>query len=65
MKRHVWANLRHQLPSSPGLLLEWRKGDDGWEALCIILTQSNAHKDFDGTATVWVPAAKLTPVRKD
>jgi hypothetical protein len=66
MKRHVWCNVRHQLPPSPGLLLDWRKDAAGdWEALVIVMTQSNAHKDFDGTATVWVPACNLSPVIKD
>jgi len=62
VKRHAWCNIRHQLPPSPGLLLEWRKSDAGeWEAMVIVLTQSNAHRDFDGTATMWLPAEKLSP----
>jgi hypothetical protein len=66
MKRHVWCSIRHQQPPSPGLLLDWRKDDSGdWEALVIVMTQSSAHKDFDGTATVWVPARNLSPAVKD
>lgn len=62
MKRHVWCDLQHQQAGSPGLLLDWRKNDAGqWEGLVIVLTKSNAHKDFDGTATVWLPAEKLSP----
>jgi len=60
----VWCDLKHQQPPQPGLLLEWRKGAEGWEGLVIVLTQSNAHKDYDGTATVWLPADKLRPVVK-
>jgi hypothetical protein len=66
MQRHVWCNLGHQQPSWPGLLLEWRKTDAGeWEGLVIVLTKSNAHVDYDGTSTVWLPADKLRPAVKD
>jgi hypothetical protein len=62
VKRHVWVHISDQQPSAPGLLLEWRKTPDGWEGLVVVLTKSNAHRDYDGTATVWYPADRLTPI---
>jgi hypothetical protein len=61
VKRHVWVHVSDQHPPAPGLLLEWRKAGNQWEGLVTVLTKSNAHKDYDGTATVWYPASRLTP----
>lgn len=59
--RHVWVRTgpgRHDEPV-PGLVLDWRRGGQGWSALVVV-------PDGRGDASLsWVPSTALGPVRSD
>ena len=58
--RHCWVSDAADRAGvkRPGLLLEWRQGDTGWEGRVVYAVQLRAH----GWASVeeWVPAGQLT-----
>lgn len=60
--RHVWINLSNlkQAPSiHPGLIIDWRQSERGWEAQVAHVATST-----DGTSSLhvsWVAANKLRP----
>lgn len=57
---HVWvARRHHQAVKDPGLLIEWRKGAEGWEGQVVYVdATTTAHK----LVVEWVEAERLTPV---
>jgi hypothetical protein len=55
--RHVWVDTDTG-GQHPGLVLEWRKTRDGWEAqVAVVRTNS--------VLTTWIPATALHPVADD
>lgn len=56
----MWVKRQfHAAVQDPGLVLEWRQADDGWEALVAYIdTTTTAHR----MVTEWVPAERLVPV---
>lgn len=63
---HVWVSLtrsggKREVYSYPGLVLDWRRTNGGWEALVTYVTI----EDFQAVHMLWVPAEQLTPVRDD
>lgn len=56
-QRHVWVKEKFGPRKLPGLLLTWRQGTDGWEALVTWVTA-----DPEVIITDWVPAERLGPV---
>lgn len=56
---HVWV-LKPNIPTPwPGLVLEWRQGVEGWEALVTYIERMTVRPQI---ITEWVPADRLTPV---
>jgi hypothetical protein len=58
--RHVWVKFGSL--ASPGVLLDWRRGRNGWEAYVMYATGG-------GTSSVtvtaqWVPAAHVMPLEQ-
>ncbi|TFV50370.1 hypothetical protein E4P43_11420 [Blastococcus sp. TF02A-35] len=57
--RHCWVRDPPETPGTwPGLLVEWRRGDEGWQGR-VVYTVPRPH----GPALVeaWLPAARLEP----
>ncbi|MDK3257999.1 hypothetical protein QOZ86_15940 [Blastococcus capsensis] len=57
--RHCWVHDPPETPGTwPGLLVEWRRRDDGWQGR-VVYTLPRPH----GPALVeaWLPAARLEP----
>lgn len=55
--RHVWVRPAFVPVELPGLVIDWRSGDTGWEGLV-------TYADRDGRiVTEWFPAAQLRPIR--
>lgn len=55
--RHVWVT-SEQLPPAAGLLVDWRRGQHGWEAMVAEV------RDRSMLAT-WMPAEQVVPVADD
>ncbi|MDQ6527151.1 hypothetical protein RB608_26290 [Nocardioides sp. LHD-245] len=54
--RHVWVRLAFVPVELPGLVLDWRSTEGGWEGLV-------SYVDREGRAvTEWLAAAALRPV---
>ena len=61
--RHVWVvNAPAQLGRWPGLLLEWRRGDDGWEARVVMATAEPDDRTVARLVERWLPADCLEPL---
>jgi hypothetical protein len=58
--RHVWVKRTFDPTEHPGLVLEWRKAEKGWEALVTYVVESEAR-----AVTTWVPAHDLRPASAD
>lgn len=59
--RHVWVrreSAHTNLPPCAGLLVQWRRSPQGWQALV-------AAVQGDGVLLSWVPADRLIPIRDD
>lgn len=65
--QHVWvATQVLSDPEAPGLLLEWRREDDGWLGLVIYAERHRGRRgDYWTARTQWVEAARITPERKE
>jgi hypothetical protein len=60
--RHCWADPPGHPGPWPGLVVEWRRSDDGgWEGRCVYVIDGG---DASGPRLVerWLPARCLTPV---
>lgn len=55
--RHVWVRPAFVPVELPGLVIDWRSGDQGWEGLV-------SYADRNGRiVTEWLPAANLRPIK--
>ena len=55
--RHVWVRPAFVPVELPGLVLDWRSTDEGWQGLV-------NYVDRDGRiVTEWLPAANLRPIK--
>lgn len=57
---HVWVRKPHMPTPYPGLVLDWRQGKGGWEALVTYLDRQVVDKQQ--AITEWIPADQLIPV---
>ncbi|HLK95006.1 MAG TPA: hypothetical protein VK365_04630 [Nocardioidaceae bacterium] len=56
-RRHCWVLGTGRDPGPwPGLVAEWRRSDDGWQARVVY-----AVGDTSTTTQEWLPAARLRP----
>jgi hypothetical protein len=62
-RRHCWvAPAAPGEGSCPGLVLDWRRVDDGWRAYVVYLRHSPADGGSGGVAVQeWVDASRLSP----
>jgi hypothetical protein len=59
---HVWVRFPDNPMPFAGLVLEWRQGEQGWQALVTYLDRMTLrHK----VVTEWVPADQLVPVKSN
>ncbi|RBY89104.1 hypothetical protein DQ244_15200 [Blastococcus sp. TBT05-19] len=57
--RHCWVRDPPETPGTwPGLLVEWRRGDDGWQGR-VVYTVPRARGPV--LVEAWLPAARLEP----
>ncbi len=56
-RRHVWVDVSGG-GRSPGLIVAWRNGDDGWEGYVAVARDGAIH-------VTWEPATHLHPVSDD
>lgn len=56
-RRHVWVDCSGGY-RRPGLIIEWRRSDEGWEAYVATLRESSV-------IVTWEKATALHPVRDD
>jgi hypothetical protein len=54
--RHVWVRPPYTPSELPGLVLDWRREPDGWQAL-VTWVESRGR-----VVTAWLPAAHLRPI---
>ena len=55
--RHVWVKLPFNPTELPGLVIDWRRVDDGWQALVTYYRE-----DESRAVTMWLDAHQLRPV---
>lgn len=55
--RHVWV-IPDGMPAVPGLLVDWRRGTRGWEALTATVTDTTLLLD-------WANAVTISPIADD
>ena len=60
--RHCWAEPPGHPGPWPGLVVEWRRQDGGWEGRCVYVVDGLGG---EGARVIerWLPADCLTPVR--
>lgn len=54
---HVWVKEEHGPTKWPGLVLDWRRAGDSWEALVTWKREGPPR-----IVTEWLPVDRLTPV---
>lgn len=59
---HVWVRRPNNPIPFPGLVLEWRQGDQGWEAFVTYLDRMTLKQK---AITEWLPADQLVPVKSN
>lgn len=52
---HVWVKATTTPDQWPGLVLDWRRSGEGWEALVV-------YKRTEDAVTEWVDQQRLTPI---